>query len=130
VSISPAKFELTGINHVIYPVTDVERSLRFYRDMLGIKQIAVMQPGVPPERMAWLQLPSGVMLHLIRSENVPAANPVHIAFEIADFDETERAVEAAGLEILNSGVRDDGQQFLFFYDPDGNRVELCTPSGF
>ncbi len=127
---SSAKFELTGINHVIYPVTDVERSLRFYRDMLGIKQIPVMQPDVPRERMAWLQLPSGVMLHLIRSENVPATHPIHIAFEVADFDEAERVVKAAGLEVLQSGVRDDGQRFLFFYDPDENRVELCTPSGF
>ena len=124
------KFELTGINHVIYPVRDVARSLHFYKDVLGIKQIAVMQPNVDPDRMVWLQLPSGVMLHLIRSENVPAPRPIHIAFEVADFDGTERAVKAQGIEVLQSGTRDDGQRYLFFYDPDENRVEFCTPSGF
>ena len=40
------------------------------------------------------------------------------------------AVKAKGLGISRSGVRNDGQRFLFTHDPDGNRVELCTKSGF
>lgn len=127
---SSPKFGLTGINHVVYPVRDVHKGLEFYRDTLGIAQVPVMQPNADPDRLVWLRLPSGVMLHLIRSENVPALNPIHIAFEVEDFDQAERAVKELGLEITSSGTRDDGQRFLFFFDPDGNRVELCTPSGF
>ena len=125
-----AGFRLTGVNHVVYPVQDVGRSLSFYRDVLGMEQVPVMQPDVDPDRMVWLRLPSGTMLHLIRSENVPAPHPIHIAFEVTDFDETARAVKECGLEVLDSGRRDDGQRYLFLHDPDGNRVELCTPSGF
>lgn len=121
------KFGLTHVNHVIYPVKDMNRSLPFYRDLLGIEQIPSM---VDSTKVIWLQLPSGVMLHLIETENAPALPPVHIAFEVADFDEAVRAVEGHGIEVLNSGTRHDGQRYLFFYDPDGNRVELCTPSGF
>ena len=122
-----ARFGLTHINHVVYPVKDMNRSLPFYRDVLGIKQIPSM---VDSPKVIWLQLPSGVMLHLIESENAPASPPVHIAFEVGSFDETVRAVEEHGIKVLNSGTRHDGQRYLFFHDPDGNRVELCTPSGF
>jgi catechol 2,3-dioxygenase-like lactoylglutathione lyase family enzyme len=124
------KLQLTGVNHVIYPVRDVARSLRFYRDVLGIEQVPVMQPNVDPERMVWLRLPSRTMLHLIRGDTVPAPDPIHIAFEVAEFDVVLRAVEEHGLKVLNTGTRGDGQRYLFFRDPDGNRVELCTPSGF
>jgi glyoxylase I family protein len=119
-------FGLTGVNHVITVVRDVERALHFYRDLLGIRQIEVMQPGVGPDRMVWLQLPSGIMLHIIRSETVPVPRPIHIAFEVSDFDRAMAGAKAQGWEILQSGTRNDGQQFLFFHDPDGNRVELCT----
>ena len=119
--------KLNHVNHVVYLVRDTQRSVEFYNDFLGIKQIPSMvdHPGV-----TWLQLPSGVMLHLIETENAPTPEDNHVAFEVEDFDAAMDAVRAKGLEIGNTGVRKDGQRFLFINDPDGNRVELCTPSGF
>ena len=100
--------------------------MRYYHDFLGIKQI---ESQVDNPSIVWLQLPSGVMLHLIQTDQAPCPEESHIAFEVDDFDAAEQAVRTEGLLITRTGVRNDGQKFLFTNDPDGNRVELCTPSG-
>ena len=119
--------KLNHVNHVVYLVKNTERSMEFYHDFLGIKQIPSQ---VDNPNITWLQLPSGVMLHLIETEDAPCPEESHIAFEVEDFDGAMEAVKAKGLGISRSGVRNDGQRFLFTHDPDGNRVELCTKSGF
>ena len=124
--VRPTGLKLTHVNHVVYLVGDLKRSLEFYHDFLGIKQIPsqVDNPGI-----LWLQLPSGVMLHLIESTKAPCPEESHIAFEVENFDDAQNAVKTKGMEITRMGTRNDGQRFLFTKDPDGNRVELCTPSG-
>ena len=117
---------LLNVNHVVYLVRDLERSLTFYRDFLGINQIPKM---VDRPDIEWLQLPSGIMVHLLQTDKL-APSGQHIAFEVEDLDTARRAVEHQGIEIMTSGTRKDGQQYIFIPDPDGNRVELCTPSGF
>ena len=120
--------KLTNVNHVVTVVKDSKRSMEFYCDFLGIRQI---RSQVDNPEITWLQLPSGVMLHLLEGPEAPAhPRNIHHAFEVEDFDFAKRAVEEKGLNIERSGVRHDGQQYLFIRDPDGNRVELCTPSGF
>ena len=120
--------QLNHVNHVVTVVKDKERSKEFYCDFLGIKQI---KSQVDNTNILWLQLPSGVMLHLIEGEDAPAQpGNIHHAFEVEDYDAAQKAVEKRGIDIESSGVRHDGQRYFFFRDPDGNRIELCTPSGF
>ncbi len=120
--------KLNHVNHIVTVVKDKQRSIEFYCDFLGIKQI---QSQVDNPNIIWLQLPSGVMLHLIENPDAPAhPQNIHHAFEVEDFDAARKVVEAKGFNIDSSGVRHDGQRYFFFRDPDGNRVELCTPSGF
>ena len=120
--------KLNGVNHIVTTVKETQRSLEFYCGLLGFKQIPSM---VDNANITWLQLPSGVMLHLIESEEAPVRpENVHHAFEVEDFDAARKALEAHGVTIERDGTRHDGQRFIFFRDPDGTRVELCTPSGF
>ena len=120
--------QLNGVNHVVTMVRDTQRSLDFYCGLLGFKQIPSM---VDNANITWLQLPSGVMLHLIESNDAPVhPENVHHAFEVEDFDSSRKSLEQSGVAIERDGTRHDGQRFMFFRDPDGNRVELCTPSGF
>ena len=120
--------KLNHVNHVVTVVSDTKRSMEFYNEFLGIKQI---QSQVDNPNIIWLQLPSGVMLHLIETQDAPAQpSGIHHAFEVDDFDSAKKAVQDRGITIENEGVRHDGQRYLFMRDPDGNRVELCTPSGF
>ena len=72
--------ELTGVNHVVTMVKETQRSVDFYCGLLGFKQIPSM---VDNENITWLQLPSGVMLHLIQTDEAPVRpENVHHAFEV------------------------------------------------
>ena len=120
--------KLKTVNHVLSVVKDVKRSMEFYCGFLGFKHIPSM---VDNPDITWLQLPSGVMLHLHETDKAPVTpDNVHNAFEVEDFDAAGKALETEGIAIERSGVRNDGQRFMFIRDPDGNLVELCTASGF
>ena len=69
---------------------------------------------------------------VLRQTRTLAARPdnVHHAFEVEDYDAAVLALHGKHIPIERTGVRQDGQRYLFIRDPDGNRVELCTPSGF
>ena len=119
--------QLKHLNHVTTMVKDTKRSMEFYCGFLGLKQIPKQ---VPNPEITWLQLPSGVMVHLIETPEAPAyPRNLHNAYEVEDFEAAKKAVEERGLPIESSGVRYDGQQYLFIRDPDDNRVELCTRGG-
>ena len=120
--------QVKHVNHVVTMVREAQRSIDFYCGLLGFKQIPSM---VENPNITWLQLPSGVMLHLIESAEAPVRpESVHHAFEVEDFDRACKGLQEKGIALERTGVRKDGQRFVFFRDPDGNRVELCTPSGF
>ena len=107
--------ELTGVNHVVTMVKETQRSVDFYCGLLGFKQIPSM---VDNENITWLQLPSGVMLHLIETDEAPVRpENVHHAFEVEDFDAAWKTLEANGVPVERDGTRHDGQRYIFFRDP-------------
>ena len=124
----PGKIKTIKINHVTTMVKDTARAMKFYNELVGIKQI---QSQVDNPAITWLQLESGIMLHLIETQEAPAKPPnIHHAFEVEDFEATKVVLRENGYEIDREGVRYDGQCFLFIFDPDGNSVEFCTSSGY
>ena len=118
---------LKKVNHLTYSVTDKERALRFWEDVLGVKRIPSQ---VSAEHIIWLQVPSGTMVHLIEDAGAPSVPSHHGAFEVDDIEATAKAIQAKGVETSDVQTRNDGQQALFITDPDGNRIEICTRSGF
>lgn len=126
---------VSGIDHIVLRVRDLDASLGFYRDVLGC----------PLERrrddLGLLQLRAGgSLIDLVPVDGVigkrggPAAgeaghNVDHVCLRIAGFEpERVRAQLArAGIEIESEGVRygssGDGWS-ISVRDPDGNGVEL------
>ena len=124
----PGKIHTTKINHVTTMVKDTARAMKIYNDLVGIKQI---QSQVDSPNVTWLQLESGIMLHLFQTPDAPAKpKGIHHAFEVEDFEGTKDILRENGFEIRQEGIRDDGQAFLFVDDPDGNSVEFCTAAGY
>ncbi len=120
---------LTGLNHVSFPVRDLERALHFYRDVLGLAPIP--RPDLPFPG-AWLG-GNGIQVHLIvppegapLGSPPPSLNPLggHVAFAIDDYDRVVSALHAAGIETLEAGSQ-VGQ--LWVRDPDGHLIELIEP---
>jgi len=120
---------LKSVNHVSFPVRDLEQSVRFYRDVLGLE--AIPRPDLPFPG-AWLG-GNAVQVHLIvPPEGAPVGSPPpslnplggHVAFAIDDYDAMVAALHAAGIETLEAGSA-IGQ--LWIRDPDGHLIELIQP---
>ena len=124
----PEKIQIAQINHVTTMVKDTGRAMKFYNDLLGIKQI---QSQVDNPEITWLQLDNGVMVHLIETDEAPAKpGNIHHAFQVDNLESTKATLEASGYPVKREGIRYDGQAYFFIEDPDGNSVEFCTSSGY
>ncbi len=118
------------LGHVVFYVRDLERSLAFYRDLLGFREVG----RTFGDKAA--ALTSGRTHHellLIEVGDVPSAPPgrrlglYHIGIKIGDsLDDLRTAkkeLEHAGVSI--SGMSDHTvSKSLYLADPDGNEVEL------
>jgi catechol 2,3-dioxygenase len=118
------------LGHVVFYVKDLERSLTFYRDLLGLKEIGRAFEGKAAG------LTSGRTHHeflLIEVGNVPGPPSgirrglYHIGIKVGDsLDEllsAKEELERNGVHIL--GMSDHTvSQSLYLHDPDGNEVEL------
>ena len=118
---------LKNINHITYNVRDKDAALRWYEDVLGLKQIPKM---VNSDHLYWLQLPSGAMVHIIENPEAPSAPSHHTAFEVDDIEASQEYFIGKGVETTEIQTRNDGQRAFYINDLDGNRIELCTVSGF
>ena len=126
-SLTEDHVRLKAVNHVTYNVVDKEKARRFWVEVLGVKQIPKQ---VDVEHIIWLQLPSGAMVHLVETPEGPSTPSHHGAFEVDDIDAAARAVQQKGIETTDITTRNDGQRVFFLNDPEGNRIEICTKSGF
>jgi len=110
---------ITGLNHITLAVTDLDRSLAFYRDTLGCTVRAIWADG------AYLEA-GDLWLCLSRDDDMrpePRPDYTHIAFSVAEGDFaalTERL--EAGCTIWKDN-RSEGAS-TYFLDPDGHRLEL------
>jgi catechol 2,3-dioxygenase-like lactoylglutathione lyase family enzyme len=126
-SLTEDHVRLKAVNHVTYNVVDKEKARRFWVEVLGVKQIPKQ---VDVEHIIWLQLPSGAMVHIVETPKGPSTPSHHGAFEVDDIEAAARVVQQKGIETTDITTRNDGQRVFFLNDPEGNRIEICTKSGF
>jgi catechol 2,3-dioxygenase-like lactoylglutathione lyase family enzyme len=138
---------VTGLHHTGLVVSDLDRSLGFYRDLLGIP-VRELVEDVSPEvvsaagwkdqraRIADLDLGEGRVLELIeRTGGTGAASgSIHIALEVDDVREAWRRVTAAGyatrsepVTLHDAGPYWSGATIVYVSDPDGTAIELVEP---
>jgi glyoxylase I family protein len=112
---------LADIHHVSLNVSEVERALGFYRDVLGMAELP--RPDFPFGG-AWLDAGGSRQVHLIQAD-VPPDVGQHVAFRVESIDRTVEAMRAAGVDVRSpSPVGDTGIMQTFVNDPDGNRIEF------
>ncbi|MFF8030947.1 MULTISPECIES: VOC family protein [unclassified Streptomyces] len=123
----------TGLN-----VTDLDRSLAFYRDVLGF--VPVGEGEEEGRRYAFLGDGERLVLTLWQQAGQPydgtRAGLHHLAFEVDSIErirEYESALRAHGTDFAHEGVVAHGEGAasggIFFHDPDGTRLEISAPTG-
>jgi catechol 2,3-dioxygenase-like lactoylglutathione lyase family enzyme len=112
--------QVTQIDHVSVVITNVERSRRFYRDLLGLKEIA--KPRTFDFVVLWFDL-GNQQLHLLRKEQPDTRSPRHFALRVADVQAARRYCREHGLNPEETTTIPGADRF-FIYDPDGNRIEV------
>lgn len=121
---------LTGLDHVGLNVTDMDRTLDFYR-RLGLTVLRTSGPNAEGVRSAVIQV-GGQELNifsspgLVQSGREKSAGVDHFCLlvEGASIDEVVAALREAGIEIARGPVQRRDGTALFVHDPDGVRVEL------
>jgi catechol 2,3-dioxygenase-like lactoylglutathione lyase family enzyme len=110
--------QVERVDFVDIPSRDVERSIGFYRDVLGLPQ----NPREPTEFEA-----GNVTLAIWKPEDqgveFPRSAAHGIALRVADVAAAKAELEAKGVDFV--GERDSGVcNMAFFTDPDGNSLIL------
>ncbi|MDX3532800.1 VOC family protein [Streptomyces sp. MB09-01] len=124
--------------HVGLNVTDLDRSLAFYRDVLDFQ---VLGEGKEQDRrFAFLGQDGELVLTLWQQADgayAPAAAGLHhlalSAGAIGEVREYEARLRDLGVEFAYEGVVAHGEGAasggIFFHDPDGTRLEISVPAG-
>lgn len=121
--------QVKALGHAVLKVRSLERSAAFYRDLLGMREVARYRG-----KMAFFSLGANHHDLALMELGAPAADAdpgavglYHLAFKVGDTLDELRAVkaelEAGGVTIL--GLSDHRvSQSLYILDPDGIELEL------
>ena len=112
---------VSRVSVVYLYVSDMERSLRFYRDLLGI-------PLEGDDDWAEATLGGTRFALHATHEGIGelSAGTIHVSLEVADADAAAERLRAEGVETRDT-MRDDWGTAIEVVDPDGYRVYLFEP---
>lgn len=111
---------LNGINHITLAVSDIEKSIKFYRDVLGM--------ALRYHNANTVYFESGA-LWLCLSYDPECRKSAHPDYTHIAFDVNQNSFDEAAQRILNSGAiiwkdnKSEGQS-LYFLDPDHHKLEI------
>jgi catechol 2,3-dioxygenase-like lactoylglutathione lyase family enzyme len=124
-------FRIAKIGHVALFVKDLERSARFYTEVLGFRISDVYGDNEMVGGAVFLRCNTdhhGVALFPLSAASAGTGGLHHIAFEVATLDEVVRVREHLrkhDVQIDFEGRRRAGVQIAVeFRDPDGHRLEI------
>jgi catechol 2,3-dioxygenase-like lactoylglutathione lyase family enzyme len=136
--------------HLVVGVTDMDRALAFYRDVLGMEIIfeslisgepfdAVLHATRKQEGRVVGGLLGGLMVELLSLGTTPVADKPrrrgitgiqNLSLSVTDLDDTHRRVTAAGCTPDQNPFEIGGVRMFFVRDPDGTPVEFIElPDG-
>jgi len=115
--------------HTRYRVNDLERTVAFYRDVLGLREVRRHKSPRGSE-LVFLQTPNSE--EEIEITCFPGSGPVqvqpdltHLAFEVEDLETFGRHLAGLGLKFSDGPTpTSSGSVFAFIDAPEGYEIEL------
>ena len=122
--------KIHGVGQISISVTDVDRAVEFYRDILGINFLFQV-PGDNP--MAFFDC-SGIRLYINQPENPEHAGTSVIYFQVDSAQDAAKELTARGVTIESEPhiIHQTETYTLwmaFFRDPDGNLMAVMSEEG-
>jgi glyoxylase I family protein len=117
-----SKLQVTGINHVVLHVTDLQRSRRFYMDVLGFED-RNPSGGPPGLKASFLRCGGqGLDLFQVSGDAHGGQEMNHMALNVAadNLDDLMAGLAEAGVAASEPTPRNS----VFVSDPDGHRLEM------
>jgi catechol 2,3-dioxygenase-like lactoylglutathione lyase family enzyme len=109
---------ITGTDFLIIGSTDVDRSVKFYGEVLGLKK-GKQWGKMPAHEFETGNLTIAVMQSdAFGLEFTPNANPLE--FRVEDFEAAKAELESRGVEFQGDPIDSGVCLQTFFRDPDGN----------
>ncbi len=130
----------TGLNHVAFLTTDMDRTVRFYEEVFDAEVTFEVEPTEEHPWMKIVDIGGGAALNVFA---VPADSIVgdrrkigargavdHFAFAVDSretLDKIRPRLEQAGAQEVGEIQALGNEWSLFFRDPDGLELEVCCP---
>lgn len=111
---------LGPLDHVYYWVTDMDRAVRFYQEIVGLRLLERHDSN-------WAELDAGAVrlaLHATREGAAAETGGAAAAFRVEDLDAAQASLRGRGVEFVHRGEVEGYGRFALFPDPDGNLIEL------
>lgn len=122
---------ITGIGHVAFRVKDLEESIRFYTEFLGLKETFRLLHDSGEPWLVYLQINANTFIELFPEgkDKVPVTADstgfMHLCLQVDNIFATIDTLRQRGLECSDAPKKGkDGNWQYWIKDPDGNDIEL------
>ncbi|KAJ6771598.1 GLYOXALASE FAMILY PROTEIN EXPRESSED [Salix koriyanagi] len=129
------------LNHISRESLDISRLANFYEDVFGFERIESPKFEF---KVIWLKISPDFALHLIErspdtklpegpySASSSVLDPTHlprghhVCFSVSNFDSFVQSLKDKGIETFQRSVPNRPVRQVFFFDPDGNGLEVAS----
>jgi catechol 2,3-dioxygenase len=124
--------EIKELGHIVLYVRNLQRSVAFYRDVLGWHQVVPEVEGMPASAFSSGRTHHELLLIEVgeNAQPIPAGRRVgmyHFGLKVGDTDDelrdALRRMQEAGVRVVGTGDHTVTHS-LYILDPDGNEIEL------
>jgi catechol 2,3-dioxygenase-like lactoylglutathione lyase family enzyme len=126
---------IKGIDHVAIVVSHMERSIRFYSEVLGL-EIHHDGRNEGGRKKSFLGTKSRTLVALTEDANLDkrlsesVQSVGHIAFRVDDVEAAKEALKGKGVEFVEEKFeKDTNRKAYHFLDPDGLELEIYGEIG-
>lgn len=116
---------LIGLNHVAISVTDLDASLRFYRDTLGFQEAFTVRDAQGRPSLTYLQVSRDTFLELVTARADRPAGFYHFGVQVENMDAALRAMQQRGVTVTDVRTGQTRSRIGNVTGPDGIVMEIA-----